>query len=390
MKKGNLQIVEVVNSGTCTGCSGCYNACPKNAISMELNEKGFIHPIVNENCSRCGNCAKHCPLLNKKQLIQNENPYVYAVYSKDIETIKASTSGGVFTELAKQIVSRNGYVYGVALDESFLAKHICINNENDLHRLRGAKYIQSHVNDSYKEATKIAKKNIVLFSGTPCQIAALNTFVTDDIADNIITCEIICHSVPSEIAYTAYLEYLERKYDSKISKVSFRDKKVGWENSGMKVIFENNKEYFSLVNDDPFTVGFLRSVYSRESCHDCQFAKMPRNADITIGDFWGVPEALKNSEGTSVVLCNSQKGDDVLKSIKNITVKPGKFEDASRINRRLVYGVIKKDKCYKNFYEDFHKKDYEFIIRKYLKPMNKSILKRTIKKVIKKMLRLEV
>ena len=385
----DLKILNVVESGTCTGCSGCYNACSNNAINMKLSKRGFIEPIVNKNCVKCGNCSKHCPILNKEQSNKNENPSVYAVYSNDIITVRRSTSGGTFTELAKKIISQNGYVYGVILDENLLAKHISITNENDLYKLRGAKYIQSHVNDSYKKVVEIAKTNKVLFTGTPCQVSALNTFIDKDIADNIITCEIICHSVPSEIAYTSYLKYMEKQYNSQISSISFREKTLGWENSGMKIVFKNSKEYFKPVNEDPFTVGFLCSVYSRESCHNCQFAKMPRSADITIGDFWGVPKELKNDKGTSVVLCNSVKGKDLLNSLENITIKSSKFDDASRINKRLVSGVIKKDERYKDFYKDLDKNNYKFIIKKYLRPMNvrnSNIVIVSIKKVIKKII----
>jgi coenzyme F420-reducing hydrogenase beta subunit len=328
-------------------------------------------------------------------MVRNKEREVYmeafSVFSKDSETVNKSTSGGAFTEFSKEIIINGGVVFGVTLDENLRARHICIDNENDIYKIRGSKYIQSNVGHSYKEAVEYAKTRKVLFSGTPCQIAALNKFVSDDIRNNILTCEVICLGVVSQKFYDKYLDYISS--GKEIKSISFRSKRIGWESFGIEIKFKDGTEYFSIARKDPFFIGFFRKVNIRPSCFECKFAKFPRQADITMGDYWGVPDYLKNKNGTSVVFCNSQSGLDFLKSIKNLSIAPTTFEDATKANPRMLSGINKNECMHKEFNKDFDSEGFRYVLKKYLKPhitedtlwfKFKQILKRILPNVYKK------
>lgn len=320
----------------CTGCTACASACPKNCISMEGDENGFLYPVVDEGaCVHCGLCEESCPLLSPRPKSMNL-PRAYAAYSKDEGVRLQSSSGGVFTELAKAVLSQGGIVYGAAYDESFRVVHRGIENERDLAALRGAKYAQSDLGDTFLQVkNRLKTGQIVLFSGTPCQVAGLRAFLREDYV-NLIAIDFVCHSVPSPLAWTTYLHSL-----GEVKTVNLRAKDTGWSRYGYchKVVTEQGTRLIP-NGESPYMKLFVEGCISREACEACPFKGYSRCSDLTLGDFWGIwnvdPE-MDDNKGTSVVLCQSERGADLLRKVGNRLIwKAVTLEDASRENRAMV------------------------------------------------------
>lgn len=281
--------IEVIGYEKCAGCFACYNACSFNAIDMKISDEGFYIPFVNrEKCTECGLCQKHCPVIKVNE-IRSKNissPESFAAWSKDDDTRISSSSGGVFTELALNIIEKGGVVFGAAWNSDFLVEHICVELVEELPLLKGSKYIQSNIGNSYKRVLEELKKGkSVLFSGTPCQVAALKTFTN---SDHLITVDLICHGVPSIVAFKKYLEY--RSQGKKINNINFRDKKTGWSEFSILLEYTDGSSYSRKFNYDDFCWGFNNNYYLNNLCYECPFSTLPRQGDITLGDFWGAPE----------------------------------------------------------------------------------------------------
>lgn len=363
-------VITIIGYNNCTGCYGCFNICTQNAIDMNLNNEGFMVPSVNhEKCIECGICQKHCPIIDN-QLPENlDDPISFAAWSMNDQTRIESSSGGVFTEIAKTVLKEGGVVFGVAFDNSFRAKHISIESEEDISLIRGSKYVQSHVDDAYKKAVSIASQGRpILFSGTPCQIAVLNLFTKDNPDSEIYTCEVICHGVPSESVFRTYLDYLSQLKNSEVKEFSFRDKTIGWKNFGTKIIFNKGKEYFRIHRKDPFMIGFLRNIYLRPICYDCPFAKIPRVSDITLGDFWGVPKELDDPRGVSTVIINTPEGEKLFEKVINVEKVKVTLDQIAFYNPRLVTGHLERGPYRKDFYNLLETKGFQAVMEKYLKP----------------------
>lgn len=375
----NRAAINTIDKEKCTGCFGCYNACAYGAIEMVLDKEGFIIPKIDEKkCKNCGLCQEECPVINKNKINNYQAPKVYGAWNKDEKIRISSSSGGIFTELSKIVLNKSGVVFGVTFDKSYTkAKHVLIKNEAELNRLRGSKYIQSYVGKSYQKAIDIANSGRkVLFSGTPCQIASLNLYLKNNRpVENIITCEVVCHGVPSQSIFVSYLDCLQKKYNSALQGFNFRDKRFGWENYGTSILFGNNN-FFRKNKEDLFMRGYLKRIYLRKSCYDCPFSKIPRGADITLGDFWGIresgienirPEEIK--KGISVILVNSDKGLALFKEAKNIEKFETSMEHIKKFNPRIDVSRYELDiNKREKFYKLMNKCDFETAVKKCIAP----------------------
>lgn len=299
----------------CTGCGACYNACPKSAISMLADEEGFLYPIIDkEKCTYCKACERICPADKAK--LSAEQTKVYYAFSKDKEICNKSSSGGIFTELARLVIDNKGLVYGAGYDIDFNVCHQSVNTFEAVENLRTSKYVQSDIRESFRDIKKNLQRRIqVLFSGTPCQVVALKKYLQRDY-ENLITVDILCHGVPSP---GLWKEYIKECHDKPIRNISFRDKTVGWNNFSMRVVYMDGTEYRVLATKDPFERAFLANITLRPSCYQCQYKTVERVSDVTIADYWGVevvhPE-LKEQQGVSLVLIHSDKGKKLFESIK--------------------------------------------------------------------------
>lgn len=299
----------------CTGCSACAEACPRGAIGMSCRPDGFYYPEIGKRlCVDCGLCERICPVsggTNKDEILNN----AYAAKHRD-ECVRAgSSSGGAFSAIAANVLRDGGVVFGAAFDPEFTVKHTCVDREEDLERLRGSKYVQSRIGDAFSKArTYLEEGRTVLFSGTPCQIAGLKSFLKKDY-DGLLTVDFICHGVPSPAMWRSYLRYREQEAGSEVRKVSFRDKAHGWQNYSMALEFADGTKSTIPIREDLYLKGFLSNLFLRRSCYQCKFKGENYYSDLTMGDCWGadsIAPELNDNKGLSLVLSNTPKGEDAI------------------------------------------------------------------------------
>lgn len=331
----------------CNGCHTCYSLCPKQAIKMVADNEGFLNPQINNVlCINCGLCEKRCPVLN--QIIKDdEKTFSYAVINNNEEIRLRSSSGGVFTTLAENVIKQNGIVFGAKFDSNFNVIHGYTDSIEGLSDFRGSKYVQSTIGDSFKDCKNFLEDgHQVLFTGTPCQIGGLKSFLGKNY-DNLLLVDIICHGVPSPLLWTEYKKYLEKKINSRIIKTDFRRKDYGWKLYSLVVTFDNTSEYCNTLKQDSYLKLFLKDVCLRESCYNCKYKTEKRIADITIADFWGIeneyPE-LDDDKGTSFVITHSKKGKKIIDNLSNCTVKQILLEKGVKYNPSYEHSVIRPRK----------------------------------------------
>lgn len=334
----------------CSGCVACSIVCPRCAIEMVPDVDGFRYPMLNESkCVDCGLCHRVCPSLHPDA--ERSPVSVFAARAKDDGLRMESSSGGIFSLLARQVLAKSGIVYGAAVrltDGNVV--HQSAETEEELSALRGSKYVQSDVGGIYCEAKKqVVSGRPVLFSGTPCQIAAFRRVVGRD-CENLLCVDVICHGVPSPSAWGKYLENRlseqnqgrgsARAEGPPIRRISFRRKNCGWKRYSLSLRFANDREYLADVKADPFLRGFLNELYNRPSCHRCSLRGLRSGADITLGDFWKIEQwnaGFDDDRGTSLVLINSERGAVAFNSVKGCCrLISSSFDVACRSNSPLV------------------------------------------------------
>lgn len=366
-------MVNIINKYSCSGCKAYYNMCPKNCIDMLIDKEGFWYPKVNEDeCIQCRLCEKICPevnIYNNKKAYSK--PITLAAWNNDKFKREASSSGGIFTSIAEWILFNNGVVFGAGYDDEYNVIHKEASSLEELTDLRGSKYVQSDINDTYTKAKRYLEEDKkVLFAGTPCQIAGLYNFLQKTY-DNLCTCDIVCHGVPSPKVFNKYKQMLERLNGSTIERIAFRDKKYGWKLYSLSLLFNNDKEYSKTLREDPYMLGFLRNYYLRPSCYTCTYAKLPRISDITLGDFWGVgnkyPE-LDDDKGTSLILVNTDKGKTMVDNCKDdIFNRQCNLEHAIKGNPCIIK-PSREPEMRRRFFEDFNNNDFDYVVKKYMSP----------------------
>ena len=375
----------IVNKAHCSGCGACYSSCPAEAIAMQPDEKGFAYPSVDDSkCISCGLCVKICESIGNKQITMQK---AYAAFAKDGEIRKSSSSGGVFSLLAEKVLSKGGAVFGAAFNKDFGVEHICVENEEHLNLLRGSKYVQSNLRDTFREAkSRLENAQPILFSGVPCQIAGLKAYLRKEY-DNLYLVELVCHGAPSPRIWEKYVELMSKKGEPK--RISFRMKDSSWRRFATLFLYKNNVAYLCEHRYDPFMKGFLSNLYLRPSCYFCRLKHNNRAGDITLGDFWGaeryVPE-IDDDKGLSLVFVNTERGKRLLNSILDKTTYKNLDEDVNALASMLNHSVDLNPKSEK-FYRDFFANQEQLIqiIEKYTKPNVKTRCKSAIRTVLDKL-----
>ena len=355
-------MIEIKNKKDCTGCSACYSICPQNAIKMKEDEEGFKYPVVDEKkCIKCGLCMKICPMQKNEE--KNNDFKAYACKNINERERLNSSSGGIFGLIAREILNQNGIVIGATFDKENIVNHISINQIEQLPLLYGSKYVQSNMNDIYKKTKQfLAAGKKVLFTGTPCQIEGLYSFLQHDY-ENLYTQDLICHGVPSPKVWKMYLEYISKKCGNKIKKIEFRNKDNGWKDFNLKITFEDNSIFEESHNTNIFMKLFLGNVILRDSCYSCKFKKIHRKSDITLADFWGIENVLPrfdDDKGVSAVLINSNKGQEIFNKIKqDLICKEVNINDIIKYNENAIESV-NRNRHSKTFFSKFGEKNVDF------------------------------
>lgn len=362
--------IDTENKYDCCGCSACEQICPKHCISLEKDKEGFFYPLKDSSiCIDCGLCKKVCPLSECYKESTNNQPTVYAAYDK-INRNKSS-SGGIFYTLAKYIIEKKkGWVFGATFIEHFQLCHIGVNNLQDLEKLRGSKYLQSKMGDTYSQIKKLLREGIyVLFVGTPCQVAGLKGYLHKEY-ETLITVDLVCHGVPSQLMFDYHVNYLEKKNKAQLSSYKFRYED-GW--GGCEICdFANPVKHTEYPTYDlsPYLYSFMYAMTYRYSCYNCKFAKIPREGDFTLADYWGVNEffpEIDASKGVSLVLLNNLKAQLIWNEIKDICVYyASNIEQGAKYNKNLI--------C-KSSEPAIRKTIYEIVKKQGYKKVSKTIFK---------------
>ena len=306
-----------VDKSTCCGCSACMNVCAQEAITMKEDTCGFIYPTIDINkCVDCGLCKAICD-FQKGDGVEMRLPLKsFAAVHNNKRELELSASGGAFYSIAQYIRGEGGFIFGCVYDNNLNPVHICAENEMDLCRMQSSKYIQSRTDYVYREVfEKLNTGKPVLFSGTPCQVAALLSYLGKRKYENLLTIDLICHGTPNASVWQQHLKYLEHKYRGQIVSVNFRSKKQGWGEMMLELGFENGKKKYLVAFEDCYYRNFLQGNLNRPSAFTCKYATEKRVSDITIGDFWGDYKSdyhLDPTSGMSICLVNTEKGLDYL------------------------------------------------------------------------------
>lgn len=341
----------------CTGCQVCKQICPKSAIQMIEDEKGHIYPSINQvSCIDCGLCVKHCPSINTVEA--NIPQKVIAGWVNESKARMSSTSGGISYALSKMIVSSGGYFCGVIWDKtSNGTKHELTNEFRHLIDFQGSKYSHSDTSDVFQRIKqRLQRDETVLFTGTPCQVAGLKSFLHKDY-ENLFTVDLICHGVPSRKILRERIESIERSSKKKVVNMKSREKTPNQYFTSTQYTYEDGTSMLVSVYKDPFFRCFVENFALRPNSFQCQYAKRTRVADLTIGDFWGYePHSLKFRsfrKGTSAILINTNKGFGLFNSIKNDLIwEERNFQEVSSCNRNLNAPQMKPKK-YDEFWESY-------------------------------------
>lgn len=368
-------MIKINDEKDCCGCWACYNVCPKHCISMVEDKEGFRYPKVNiDKCIDCGLCEKVCPLLKPK--MNDEVPINnYVVQQKDKDVLRTSTSGGFFTAIAKYAIEKGGVVFGAAFDNDMELRHSYSETFEECKRFRGSKYVQSLIGDTYKQAKSFLDAGrIVVFSGTPCQIAGLYGFLRGREYDDLVTVDLVCHGVPSPLLFRKYISFHEKKNNSKVINYLSRDKYYGYDYSTATIFFGNDKkQYHKGMEADIMLRLYFKNICSRPSCYSCHFKTLNRVSDFTIFDCWNAQSVSKNfsRNGATNVFIHTKKGQFVFDKIKEDFLFAS-FEINSIIERDglMIKHFVPVNSKREDFFNDLNKQDMTYIENKYLNSSN--------------------
>lgn len=395
-------MIHISDEHNCCGCSACVQVCPLQCIDFTEDNKGFRYPTVNkEKCINCGLCEKVCPVLNEGK--PHKPIKTFAVINPDLEVRLDSSSGGFFSLLAEYVINKGGVAFGACFDKEWNVVHDYIDTVEDLYKLRGSKYVQSHNIDSYIITKKFLQEGrLVLFSGTSCQISGLKLFLRKEY-NNLLTVDVVCHGVPSPLVWRDYKEKITKrpkgvagkntvlsslKETPVITGISFRDKRLGWKKYGFVAygvsaakadknsvlsLKHSNEEVLidEMHHDNLYMKMFLNNLCLRPSCYKCHSKKGKCGSDFTIADFWGIGEfntKFDDDKGVSAVLVNNAKALDIMNNLK-AEICESEYKQVYKRNH-CIEKSVKESKYTRLFWTTFLKEGIESCdsIAKNIKP----------------------
>lgn len=380
-------MIDIKDPSMCSGCTACASICPRDAISMQPDVMGFLYPQVDkEKCIECGACERVCAFNDHYDTSMNlPQPEVYGARHKDMREVETSRSGAAFIAISDYILENGGVVYGAGYTDHFRVVHKRATTKEERDEFKGSKYVQSDLRGVFRQVKKDLKDGLtVLFSGTPCQTAGLNSYIGKKLRENLYLVDIVCHGVPGPYMWRDYLAYLEKRQGAEIYWVNFRDKqKFGW---------AAHKETFKFVNGGgkmSFTYLFYQHIMFRHSCGVCHYTNTKRPSDITLADFWHWqktdPTINLDDKGLSLILINTEKGKKLFEAAKaDLNVIPARLEDCMQGNMQRPSPIHPKRM---KFEEDYKKHGFEYVLNKYGRDSKLDKLKKKLRYWKKKLLR---
>lgn len=364
-------MIRIVDPSRCCGCTACMAICPHDAIEMVGDAMGFPYPQVNmERCVDCGLCEKVCDFQSEAGThvppAEDMEIEVMAARHRDAEVLSGSQSGGAFTALSDLVLEEGGTVYGAAFHGPDRICHKRAETKKERNLMRGSKYVQSDMNDVFRQVRDDLKAGRrVMFTGTPCQVAGLKSFIPDSLSDNLLLVDFVCHGVPSPSVWRDYVRYMERR--GPVVKATFRDKKVaGWKTHVESFVYGEGQKRTA----ETYKVLFYKNIMLRHSCAVCPYNIFGHKSDLTLADFWGVAELLPEMDGdagTSMIVCNTDRGKGLLERVtESLEMHPAvlNHDFMSRKNPNLLRPAkIYKDR--KRFEEEYARKGFLHVARRW-------------------------
>lgn len=367
---------------SCYSCTACSSVCPEKAISFDE----FLLPVIDkEKCIQCGACDNVCIKMQESEycskLVDEAKGYVCKSINDEIR--KNSSSGGVFFHLASSFIAAGGYVCGCLYDQNFMPQHVLTNDLDVVKQMMGSKYVQSDLGECLIEMKKVLNENKkVLFSGVPCQVAAVKAIVKKNL-NNLLLVGVVCHGSISRELWKSYLAVEEQH--GKIQSVTMRDKSKGWLNYGLRIRFQNGLEYITFRKQNGYFLKcYTDGIMERDRCLSCNYKGNRIFSDILLGDGWGMDKVfpeLDDQYGISSVICLTEKGTTVLEDISDkIEMRKINVQTILKCNQRIISSPQENIERRK-FHREYMKapdKIHE-ICKKYAVP---TILSRMKKKII--------
>ena len=365
-----------VSHTICSGCMMCGDICPKQAITYPLADDCFWYPSIDNNkCVHCELCYNNCPAI--KECVQSGSINASGIVcvgakTKNEELRRESTSGGIYSELAIKCIEKGSNICGAVYDENNQVRHTIGKTIGFAERVRQSKYVQSNLFGIYKGIKKLLNSHEnVVFTGTPCQVEALRSYLGVEMfdSDQLLTIDFICLGIASPVVYSKYIEHLEKRYGSKAIKIHFKDKRAGWKSIGTSIQFQNGKEYFRVGSRDSYMVSYVSdALCMRECCHACPYRKIPHVSDITLGDFWGIENvnpSFDDNKGLSAVILNTTKGENAFQTVANsITYFETDADSIAKGNFTVLEPKAPHPQRM-DFLHDMYKGSYSKAIKKY-------------------------
>lgn len=394
-------MINIENKKDCCGCNACGDVCPKGAIRFESDGEGFLYPVADKNkCVECGLCAKVCPQIHapdKMSEIASNIPKAWAAAATSLPVRFDSTSGGMYSLLAKEVLNLGGYIGGAVWGNHFEILQVVTDKPSDLDRLRSSKYAQSDARGFYNAVkAALGTGRLVFVCGTPCQMMALKLVVGE--CENLLTADFICRGSNSPLVMRKYIESFEAKHGSKVVSIKQKSKELGWHNLTTKFTFANGDIDYDPRGQSSFMKSYLvHNVISRPSCYECKCKGVARVTDFTFADCWGIVKTLDENTfgkdlGTSLVLCHTPKAQEFFEKIKDHVNREAINLDmvlatSSVICKSLGHPVVNRNK----FYADLEKIPFGDVVSQldisYKRPTHRNKLYRGLRWV-KHMLRL--
>lgn len=381
-------MIRITDKSQCTGCTACYNICSRKAIRMQSDEFGQIYPqITLDLCSDCNLCETVCPLLHQDIIPKDDDTdslEVKAIFNKDSDVRRRSTSGGVFSLLADYIIKKGGVVCAARFDERFHIHHAFFESIDEIDPFRGSKYAQSDLSDVFKQIKKYLKTKIVMFVGTPCQVAGLKCYLIKDY-ENLYTCDFICMSISSGKMWDEYI--LDYQKNHLIKRIFFKDKRIGWHKSDWRMLIEDEQgEHLIKGFENLYLYTYLNHYSARISCFSCAFRHCKHLSDFTIADCWGIDEVhpeFDDNKGCTSLILQTEKGRRVFDTIKKDANYIDYDIDSVRQYNRHIEHQASVPKDYDKFILDYYHYGFMFAAKRVVNKSRNHYFVNIIKKVVK-------